>query len=89
MNPHVCDLFLLFATGFSGKGGKEESMGRTNKSLMDGIPQGQRIAQAMRYYPILGSGSQGGKGNKGLECPVKKAGSPCKTVHPGIPIKKA
>ena len=89
MHPHVCDLFLLFATGFSGKGGKEESMGRTNKTIDGRDTTGSENSAGNALLSHFGFRITEGKGNKGLECPVKKAGSPCKTVHPGIPIKKA
>ena len=62
MHPHVCDLFLLFATGFSVKL-KIKSLWREKiKWLIDGITQGQKRNHEMGYYLVLGSRAQEGRG---------------------------
>ena len=64
-------------------------MGRTNKivDVRDTPGSAKDAGSVLLFY--FDSKITWRKGKKRSNFPVKKSGSPCKTVHPGIPIKMA
>ena len=78
VHPHVCDLFLLFATGSSEKGKRKSVWVEWIKNLTGRIPQGEQRTQGMRYYHILGSRAQGGRGRRGRSLQWRRQEGPAR-----------